>query len=212
MSDIIKTARAFYSDLHANNKKDWWDENRGTYDDVLKPFALSFLDQLAPQLADLSDTTVKSKLFRPHRDVRFSKDKTPYKTHMNMMWRLEADAPQSPVFFFGIGLDYVTAGAGMMGFEKPVLENWRQFADLDHKRLLGIFDDLKTKGYGFREPALKRVPNAYDKDHPAGELLRMKGVVCSKDIGTPADLEGTVMAAFKELWPLNALLIQVAEA
>ena len=100
----------------------------------------------------------------------------------------------------------------MMGFEKPVLENWRQFADLDHKRLLGIFDDLKAKGYGFREPGLKRVPNAYDKDHPAGELLRMKGVVCSKDIGTPADLEGTVMAAFKELWPLNALLIQVAEA
>lgn len=77
MSDIIKTARAFYSDLQANNKKDWWDENRGTYDDVLKPFALSFLGQLAPQLADVSDTAVKTKLFRPHRDVRFSKDKTP---------------------------------------------------------------------------------------------------------------------------------------
>ena len=212
MSDIITTARSFYSQLAANNKKDWWDENRGTYDEVLKPFALSYLDDLAPKISEISETPVKTKLFRPHRDVRFSKDKTPYKTHLHMMWRLETEAPQSPVFFFGIGLDYVTAGAGMMGFEKPVLENWRQFADLDHKRLLPIFDDLTSKGFNFREPALKRVPNAYDKDHPAGMLLRMKGVMASKDIGTPKDLESATMTTFKELWPLAALLIQVAEA
>lgn len=212
MSDIITTARAFYSQLQDNNKKEWWDENRVTYDEVLKPFAASFLEDMAPEIAKLSETEVKTKLFRPHRDTRFSKDKTPYKTHLHMMWRLEIEAPQAPVFFFGIGLDYVTVGAGMMGFDKPVLENWRQFADLDHKRLLGIFDDLKSKGYSFREPALKRVPNAYDKDHPAGELLRMKGVMCSTDIGEPSDLNGAVANAFKDLWPLNALLVQVAEA
>lgn len=212
MSDIITTARTFYGQLAANNKKEWWDENRGTYDNVLKPFATSLLDRLSPQIAEISDTPVKTKLFRPHRDVRFSNDKTPYKTHIHMMWRLESEGPQSPVYFFGIGLDYVTVGSGMMGFEKPVLENWRHFADLDHERLLGIFDGLKSQGYGFREPALKRVPNAYDKDHPAGELLRMKGVMASKDLGTPEDLDAAIVDAFTELWPLNALLIQVTEA
>lgn len=212
MTDIIQTARTFYSELNTNNTKAWWDENRGTYDKVLKPFAQSFLEDLTPQIVKLADTPVKTKLFRPHRDVRFSKDKTPYQTHLHMMWQLETDAPQSPVFFFGIGLDYVTVGAGMMGFDKPVLENWRQFADLDHKRLLAIMADLTAKGYAFREPALKRVPPAYEKDHPAADLLRMKGAVASKDIGASKTLEKDVMSTFQDLWPLNALLIQVAEA
>lgn len=212
MTDIIETARAFYAELNANNTKAWWDEHRRTYDEELKPLAQSFLEDLSPQIAKLADTPVKTKLFRPHRDVRFSKDKTPYQTHLHMMWQLETDAPQSPVFFFGIGLDYVTVGAGMMGFDKPVLENWRQFADLDHKRLLAIMADLTAKGYAFREPALKRVPPAYEKDHPAADLLRMKGVVASKDIGASKTLEKDVMSAFQDLWPLNALLIQVAEA
>jgi len=128
------------------------------------------------------------------------------------MWRLETEAPQSAVFCFGIGFDYVTVGTGMMGFEKPVLENWREFSNLDHARLLPIFEGLKAKGESSREPALKRVPNAYDKDHPARELLRMKGVVGSKDIGSPKDLHAATLSAIKDLWPLNALLIQVAEA
>ena len=210
--NLITTAQRFYADLAANNAKSWWDENRGTYDTALKPAALELLDDLAQNIADIAGEPIKSKLFRPHRDVRFSKDKTPYKTHLHMMWTYDSGARQNPVFFFGIGINYVTVGAGMMGFDKPVLEDWRKFVDLDTKRIMGIMDGIANHGFHLREPALKRVPTAYPADHPAGHLLRMKGCVATTDIGNPADLRSAILQGVKNVAPLNHLLLQIAEA
>jgi uncharacterized protein (TIGR02453 family) len=215
MSDFatLRTdAVTFYDALAQNNKRDWWLENKATYDTKLKAPALALLDQLTPQISALAGASIKTKLFRPHRDVRFSKDKTPYNTHLHMMWQIEGDAPQNPVFFFGIGRDYVTAGVGMMGFDKPVLSNWRKMLDLDTDRILGIVEDATKQGFSLREPALKRVPSPYDKDHAAGHLLRMKGLVASRAITKDADLSDQIMAAFKTAWPINDLLISIAEA
>lgn len=212
MTALISTAQTFYRRLNDNNTKDWWQDNKATYDTELKAPALALLDRLAPDIAALVDLPVTTKLFRPHRDVRFSKDKTPYQTHLHMMWGLDSGARQSPVFFFGIGLDYVTAGAGIMGFDKPVLEDWRKMVDLDTDRMLGIFADLDGAGFRLREPALKRVPPPYDKDHRAGHLLRMKGVTASREIGDGADLDGAILSAFGALVPLVTMLIQIAEA
>lgn len=209
---LIADAKGFYARLDANNNKAWWQEHKGFYDSQLKAKALSLLETLAPKLTELTGEPVKTKLFRPHRDVRFSKDKTPYNTHLHMMWALDTPAPQNPVFFFGIGIDYVSAGGGMMGLDKPILENWRKFVDLDTDRVTGILGSLKDSGFSLREPALKRVPSPYAKDHVAGELLRMKGIMASKDIGTPDDLVAAISTAFSKLAPLNALLLQVAEA
>jgi uncharacterized protein (TIGR02453 family) len=211
-STLITDAQAFYAKLHANNTKSWWQDNKATYETRLKAPALDLLATCTPHIAALTDTTISSKLFRPHRDVRFSKDKTPYNTHLHMMWQLESDARQNPVFFFGIGVDYVTCGAGIMGFEKPVLDDWRKFVDLDTKRITGITETLKQKGFAFRDPALKRIPTGFAPDHAAGDLLRMKGVVASKDIGPPTDLPTAIQTAFQDAWPLNALLLQIAEA
>ncbi len=205
---LISEAQRFYARLAINNTRDWWQENRATYDARLKPGALALLDDLTAPLSELVDAPIKPKLFRPHRDVRFSKDKTPYNTHLHMMWQIQSDSPQNPVFFFGIGTDYVSAGAGLMGFEKPMLTNWREMLDLDTKRMLGVFDGLEENGFAFREPALKRVPPPYDKDHPAARFLRMKGIVGSRAVPRDASL----LSIFKSLWPLNALLISIAEA
>lgn len=196
---MIAAAQEFYTALAANNSKDWWEANRGTYDTVLKPAATDFLEELSAPLAEIAGEPVKGKLFRPHRDVRFSKDKTPYKTHLHMMWSMQAEVAEAPVFFFGIGTDYVTAGAGRMGFEKPMLENWRKFVDLDTKRVQGIIAGIAAHGFGLREPALKRVPSGFAPDHPAGDLLRMKGCVATKDIGTPDDIAGALLSVFLSL-------------
>jgi len=209
---LISTAQTFYTALSDNNTKEWWAQNRATYDEHLKPAALALLDEIAPKLAHIADSPVACKLFRPHRDVRFSKDKTPYKAHLHMMWALDVPARQTPVFFFGIGTDYVTAGAGLMGFDKPVLEDWRKFVDLDTPRISRIIGAVEAKGFALRDPALKRVPSAYPADHPAARLLRMKGCVASKDIGTPTDMSRALLDAFKDLAPLVALLLQIAEA
>lgn len=209
---LIADARAFLPKLAANNTRDWWQDNKATYDDQLKAPALALLDDLCAPLSKLTDTNVKPKLFRPHRDVRFSKDKTPYNTHLHMMWQVDAGAPQNPVFFFGIGLDYVTTGAGMIGFDKPMLLNWRKMVDLDTTRILGIVGDTENQGFTLREPDLKRVPPPFDKDHPAGHLLRMKGVTASQQIAGKGPLRDQILAACRHLWPLNELLISIAEA
>lgn len=211
-NSFISTVQKFYTALSDNNNRDWWQDNRGTYDSDIKPMALALLDDIAPPLATIADAPLTPKLFRPHRDVRFSKDKTPYKTHLHMMWTLDVPARQAPVFFFGIGVDYVSAGTGIMGFDKPVLEDWRKFVDLDTKRVMQIVGDVQSKGFALRDPALKRVPSAYRADHPAAQLLRMKGCVASKDVGKPADISRALLDAFADLAPLTALLLQIAEA
>lgn len=210
---LIPTARAFYSDLAANNTRDWWQENRGPYDNVLKPGAKALLADLTAPLAALADAPIKTKQFRPNRDVRFSNDKSPYNTHLHMMWQLDTEARQNPVFFFGIGLDYITTGAGMMGFDKPVLEDWRKFVDLDTDRMLGIVAGVEAKGYARRPPELKRVPPAFAKDHPGGDLLRHKGFTIGRELDAGETyLRGALLAAFTDMWPVNALLLQVAAA
>jgi len=209
---LITDARSFYEKLNANNTRDWWQENRATYDDALKVAALALLEEISAPLSHLAEAPIKSKLFRPHRDVRFSKDKTPYNTHLHMMWQIDSDAPQNPVFFFGIGLDYVSAGVGMMGFDKPVLSNWRKMLDLDTDRMMGIINDVEAKGFKLREPALKRVPSPYDQNHAAAYLLRMKGAVASKELAPSGALPDALMQTFKDGWPFNALLISISEA
>ena len=209
---LITDARAFFGALGQNNKRDWWIDNKTTYDTRLKAPALALFEDLSVPLSKMADTPIKPKLFRPNRDVRFSKDKTPYHTHLHMMWQIESDAPQNPAFFFGIGLDYVTTGAGMMGFDKPVLNNWRKMVDLDTDRIMGIVDDLESKGFALTEPALKRVPPPFDKDHPAERLLRMKGVVAGAELARSKPLPDQILANFQVLWPLNDLLISIAEA
>ena len=209
---LIPDARAFLGQLAENNNKAWWEDNKATYVSQLKTPALALIDEVSTQLAAMTDLPVKGKLFRPHRDVRFSKDKTPYKTHLHMLWTAQTGARQDVAFFFGIGLDDVRAGGGVMGFEKDVLADWRLFVDQDHKRILKITNGLRDKGFGFWEPALKRVPSPFDKDHPAAELLRMKGCVAFKDLKPGKSLARDLDATFQDFWPLNQLLIQIVEA
>ena len=138
MADLITDARAFLTRLNRNNTRDWWQAHKAEYDTGLRDPALALLDKMAPQLARLAGHDITTKLFRPHRDVRFSKDKTPYQTHLHMMWQIESEARQNPVFFFGIGLDYVTAGAGIMGYgywraaSKPTVKGAATHASTKH--------------------------------------------------------------------------------
>ena len=111
ISTLIPTARSFYAALDQDNTKAWWQENRATYDDVLKPGALALLEEMQGPLERITDGPVKTKLFRPHRDVRFSKDKTPYNAHLHLMWSPISDT--APAIFFGSSPDYLIVGVGI---------------------------------------------------------------------------------------------------
>lgn len=209
---LIADSRRFIAALARNNTRDWFAANRAAYDTKMKAPAEALLAELAPRLSDLTGHRVGQKLFRIHRDVRFSRDKRPYKEHLHVMWPIEAGARQDPVFFFGIGQDYVTAGAGVMAMDKSVLADWRKLADGDADWLRAPIVAAQAKGYALRDPELKRVPPPYGQDHPAGDLLRMKALVMTGELGADAALPRDLLAAFEDLWPMADRFLSVAEA
>ena len=207
---MIETARTFYAALAQSNTKEWWDDHRETYDTILKPSAEALLHDITPLLAKRTGVKIEEKLFRPNRDVRFSKDKTPYKTHIHMMWTMKTGGRQEPVFFFGVSPDYVTVGGGLKTFDKAVLDDWRKMVDLDGDRIGEIIAALVKKGFVLDEPDLKRVPQPYAADHPLAEHLKRKGMVARRSLGL-GPIPEAIMVAFDALAPFNTMLADIAE-
>ena len=208
---LIPDAQTFVRALARDNTRDWFLAHKTDYDTKLRAPALALLDELTPKLAKLSGCSVTPKLFRANRDVRFSRDKTPYHTHLHMMWTFETGTRQDPAMFFGVDQDNVTVGTGMMEFSKPVLADWRKMVDLDGAYIAGKLKQLTDKGYAPWDPKLKRVPPPFDKDHPHGALLRQKGLVVTGSPALSGDLMADLDMAFTDLWPLSDMLIGVAE-
>ena len=77
---------AFLNGLKANNSRDWFDANRKSYEAAVKAPSKAFSDIMAGELERLTGTAQKPKIFRINRDIRFSKDKTPYNTHIHISW------------------------------------------------------------------------------------------------------------------------------
>jgi uncharacterized protein (TIGR02453 family) len=203
---LIPDAQGFLTTLSANNTRDWWGDNKQTYDDKLKSPSLLLLDVLSEDLRRDTGCTVVPKLFRPHRDVRFSKDKTPYQTHLHMMWKLTSGTSRPVAVFFGVSPEYVRIGGGIMDFTKPSLLAWRAAVDRDADAVTGIVSGLSTEGYEMDEPTLKRVPAPFDKEHPNGDLLKHKKVVMSRQMSGVQDLRATLRNGFSQLQPLVRFL------
>lgn len=201
---LIPDARAFYAELSADNTRDWFSENKQRYDDKLKKPAKDLLDVISPVLTEMLDTPITTKLFRAHRDVRFSKDKTPYSQHLHMMWSPQGNGTQ-PVYFFGIAGEYVRAGAGIMDFSKAQQTDWRKWvSEREGDALQARIDTAAAAGAFLRKPELKRVPSPFEKDHPRADLLQRKSMTLWKDIAVEAskDLTSAITEAFKLFDPV----------
>lgn len=179
---LIPDARAFLTDLSTNNTRDWFNDAKQRYENELKTPATLLQDQITHDLRTDPGWQVTAKLFRPHRDVRFSKDKTPYHTHLHMLWTITGPGPQTGLFF-GIAPDYVKAGGGVMGFDKDALIRWRTAVDgPTGDSIAKDCADLADHGLTPDAPDLKRVPAPYDKDHRHGDLLRRKSMTVWADL------------------------------
>ncbi|SMX37558.1 TIGR02453 family protein [Octadecabacter ascidiaceicola] len=208
---FIGDTQTFLKTLAQNNKRDWFLAHKAEYETKLRTPALAILEEMSPRLSVLTGYPITTKLFRANRDVRFSKDKTPYHTHLYMMWMVETGTRQNPAFYFGTELETVGIGTGMREFTKDVLMDWRKMADLDGSYLSSRIKILESKGYAIREPVLKRAPPPFPKDHPYGDLLRHKGLVAFGHPTSTGDLITQLESAFTDLWPLSDMLIGVAE-
>jgi uncharacterized protein (TIGR02453 family) len=208
---LIKDTQTFVRALARDNTRDWFQAHKAEYDTKLRDPAKTLLADMAPRLSQLTGYAVTTKLFRAHRDVRFSKDKTPYNTHLHMMWRIETGTRQDPAFFFGINEYEITVATGMMEFGKDVLGEWRKMAEMDGAYLAGRIEAAQKHGFTPWEPKLKRVPPPFDKDHPYGNLLRHKGLIVAGHPELTGDLLSELDSAFAKIWPVSDMLIGVAE-
>ncbi|SMP12942.1 TIGR02453 family protein [Shimia sagamensis] len=205
-ASLISDSRAFLNDLADNNSKEWFAGNKAVYETNLKSPALALLDTVAASLEKQTGQVPSTKLFRPHRDVRFSKDKTPYHLHLHMLWSTPPTG-----FFFGIGRDYLSVGGGIMGLDKDKLTRWRAAVDgRSGAKIAAALVDLQASGARMDEAELKRVPAPFDKDHPQAALLKRKSCTVWFDFDesdiTKGGLVSQIETAFQKLQPLTQLL------
>lgn len=193
-------ARQFFAELQENNNREWFERNRERYErHVLKP-AEVFVRDLGSRLADgypgINYGTKRNgteSLMRIYRDVRFSRDKRPYKENLGIVfWMGPGKKVEEPGFYFHLDATGAFFYGGRHMFPKAALERYRRAVDQPQagSELSAILQELKEDGLALmEEPAYKRVPQGYAKDHPREGLLRLGGVGVSSEV-TDAELSG----------------------
>jgi uncharacterized protein (TIGR02453 family) len=195
-SGFDRDAIQFFHELGHEMNRDWFEANKDRYKErwVLPMTAL--LEQVSSAIASAYKPRKVGapKLFRIHRDVRFSKDKTPYKTHASGMLPLHAKRPidgGATALYLHLGADEEYVGAGIYFFDDKQLPRWRKLvaAPKTGAELVKLVGKLRKAGYtvGGHED-YKKVPKGFAPDHPRAEYLKMRGLT----VGFPEIPRGLV--------------------
>lgn len=143
----------FFTELEANNHKDWFDTHRKNYEEnVRKPF-IELVESLIPGLVEMEPSILpdaKKSLFRINRDIRFSKDKTPYNLMMKAGLSPDGKKSELPGFYLGIGADHIHMGGGLYQLDKNALKKVRTIIASNTSEFLSILDDSGFKKH-FKE-------------------------------------------------------------
>lgn len=201
---IEKSTVKFLSKLEKNNSRDWFKANKSEFD-IANNNMKSFLAAVETEM-NKTDAIEKTKMFRIYRDVRFSKDKTPYNKHLSFSLSREGKFRRGG-YFFKIEPKEAFVACGFWGPESSDLKLIRDHIAHDAKPLRKIFNSKKFKdNFGYIEgEQLKNTPRGYDKEHPDSDLLKYKQFIVVKkfDIKTatgPKFLK-EVVNAFKAVRP-----------
>ncbi len=193
----------FYARLEVQNTKAFWQANKAVYEAAVKaPFG---------ELSEAVEATYGPMyLFRPHRDVRFAKDKSPYKTAAGAV----AEADGGAAHYVQVSSAGLFVGCGMYTLDSGQLDRWRR--GVDHARTGAAIADtvsmLREAGYEISAMnALKSAPRGYDKAHERIDLLRLKGLTMGKAFPyakwmSSAKALDRILSVWREAQPMNAWL------
>jgi uncharacterized protein (TIGR02453 family) len=183
-SGFSREAPQFLHELAAEMNKEWFEANKPRYQSLWVEPMTQLLEQLSGKIAN-AYAPIKlgpPKLFRIYRDTRFSKDKTPYKTHVAglipVSKKKPVDGGGSPIYLH-IGIDDEWVGCGTYYFDDKQLVKWRKLvaADKTGKQIAAIVAKLRKSGYSVGgHDDYKKVPKPYAEDHPRAEFLKMRGL------------------------------------
>ena len=209
----------FLKDLKKNNNKSWFDKNRKVYEEAKADFARfiqAVIDQHAKNDPSIKNLVAKDCMFRINRDVRFSKDKSPYKTNLGASINKGGKkAWNFAGYYFQVQPGRNFAGGGIWMPEPNELKKVRQEIDYNFTGFKKIIGSKKFKSvYGDldRSPEflLSRVPKGYEPGNPAADYLKLKSFVAisffsDADLGSK-DLVKKTVAAFEALQPLISFI------
>ncbi len=167
-----ESALDFYRGLEADNSKAYWQANKATYEEAVKAPFEALMAELEPEFGAF-------RLFRPYRDVRFSKDKAPYKTAA----AISGEGEVGTGFYLQLSANGLFVGSGYYHMATDQLARFREAVDDERSgsAIEAVCAALVKAGYeiGAMEQ-LKTAPKGYPKDHPRIALLRYKGLVASR--------------------------------
>src|SRR6476620_9663695 len=188
----------FYAELEDNNNREWWLEHKDSYTNLVR-------DPLSALLAELEPRFGPAKIFRPNRDVRFSQDKSPYKTAQGAF----ASAQEGVGYYLQVSADGLLVGGGYHSHSPAPLARYRNSVDAGStgERLQHIVDAIAAAGFAIEGEKLKTVPRGFPKDHPRAELLKHKSLSAGVTLGEPewlssAEAEREIAARWEQLRPL----------
>jgi uncharacterized protein (TIGR02453 family) len=177
----------FFRDLKENNERDWFEANKKRYETHVKEPLLQFISDFGVRLAEISPhyiadaRTSGGSLFRIYRDVRFSKDKSPYKTAAGLQFRHESGKDvHAPGFYLHLEPDGVFAGVGIWQPDTQAVNKIRDaIVAAPDRWQRAISDEVFRSTFELSGESLKRPPKGYDADHPTIEDLKRKDFIGS---------------------------------
>ncbi|WP_343616302.1 DUF2461 domain-containing protein [Flavobacterium sp.] len=215
---LTKESLQFLDDLKKNNNREWFQENKKRYEVFKKDYhqlVSDFLDVMKPLDPSLDFLEVKNCTFRINRDIRFSKDKSPYKSHLGVWMSAGAKGANRSGYYV-----HIEKGASFIagGFYSPEAEDLKKV----RKEIAFFYDDLQEilndknfkKEFGSLDinenNSLKSMPRGYEKDHPAIEFLKLKSFTATQvyDISevTKKDFVKKTSEKLIALKPLNGFI------
>ncbi len=202
----------FLRALKRNNRREWFLGHRAEYEDHVRAPMLELIGRLASDLRAVAPDIVcdpKTAMYRIYRDVRFSANKAPYKTHVAASFPTRGlPKHEGAGLYFHVSPDEVWIGGGMYAPQPPQLQAVREHIAAHPKRLRTIVESP-----GFRRTfgalageRLQRVPRGFAADHPAAEYLRFRQFLAGCELppaaATTARFYASVLRAFRQAAPL----------
>jgi uncharacterized protein (TIGR02453 family) len=179
-SGFDRDAIQFLHELTLEMNREWFEANKARYVARWVEPMTALLEQVAARLAaTYKPAKLHTKLFRIYRDVRFAKDKTPYKTFVAGRIAVREGCT---AMYFEVDVDEEYAGVGSYHFEDAQVARWRKLvaADKTGREVAGLVAKLAKRGYTIGSyHDYKRVPKPFAPDHPRADLLVKRGLTCA---------------------------------
>ena len=181
-------ALKFLDEIKENNTKVWFEDNRHRWEKLILEPNIAYVHEMGEHLLALApfiraEPKVSGSLFRIYRDTRFSKDKTPIKTKIGIIfWQGTAHRMQSPCFYMEYKVKEICIATGIRTFKTELLKKYREYIKNEDnaKDLHEILENIKEKGILLDDPYYKRVPIGFNKENQYSYLSRYNGLFVYK--------------------------------